>query len=78
MGRIGGISRRPTARPEDMSGDVRKIRKEKDVLLSTFIVWPVAVIFTYLIPLDMNLLLRGVITFFLLYSIFFVNKKIEG
>ena len=39
---------RPSARREDMSGDPRRNKEEKDVALTAFIILPFAILFTYL------------------------------
>jgi len=70
---IGG----PRARKEDMSGDPRRIRKEHDIMLSSFLIWPFIVIFTYASPIEIDFLPRIIISFIIIYGVLFVNNKIN-
>ena len=68
---------RPSARKEDMSGDPRKIKEKHDIMLSTFIIWPFIILFTYLSPMEINFLPRVIISFIIIYGVLFVKEKIN-
>ena len=66
------------ARKEDMSGDLRRIKKEDDVMLATILLCPVVIIFTYgIMPSNIHFILRVIISFFLLYGGLSVMLKLR-
>ena len=67
---------RPSARREDMSGDPRK-KDEKDILLTTVIILPFAILFTYLTPMEIDFFPRMIICFIPIYGVLLVNKLIK-